>query len=55
MINNPEQSKATVPIWEKMNLTIKEASEYSNIGINRLSKMVNNPIVHLSLVSDGKI
>lgn len=32
-----------VPIWEKMNLTIKEAAEYSNIGINRLSLMLSDP------------
>lgn len=34
----------TVPIWEKLNLTINEASEYSNIGINRLTEMVNEPM-----------
>ena len=27
-----------VPIWEKANLTIKEAAEYSNIGINRIEE-----------------
>lgn len=27
-----------VPIWEKANLTIKEASEYSNIGINHIEE-----------------
>ena len=25
-----------IPIWEKMNLTVKEAAEYSNIGENTL-------------------
>ena len=34
----------TVPIWEKLNLTINEASEYSKIGINRLTEMVNDPM-----------
>lgn len=34
----------TVPIWEKLNLTINEAAEYSNIGINRLTEMVNKPM-----------
>lgn len=34
----------TVPIWEKLNLTINEAAEYSNIGINRLAEMVNDPM-----------
>ena len=27
-----------VPIWEKANLTIKEASEYSNIGNNHIEE-----------------
>lgn len=25
-----------IPIWEKMNLTLKEASQYFGIGINKL-------------------
>ncbi len=33
-----------VPIWEKINLTVKEAAEYSNIGINRIDNMLNNPM-----------
>ncbi len=32
-----------VPIWEKVNLTIKEAAEYSNIGINRLEALLKKP------------
>lgn len=32
-----------VPIWEKVTLTIDEASEYSNIGTNRLYEMTNEP------------
>lgn len=32
-----------VPIHLKMNLTIKEAAEYSNIGINTLERMLNTP------------
>lgn len=32
-----------VPIWEKVNLTIEEAAEYSNIGINKLYEMTNEP------------
>ena len=30
-----------VPIHLKLNLTIKEAAEYSNIGINRLREISN--------------
>ena len=32
-----------VPIHLKMNLTIKEAAEYSNIGINRIDRMLRSP------------
>ena len=32
-----------IPIWEKANLTIKEAAEYSNIGINRIEKLLKMP------------
>lgn len=32
-----------VPIYHKLNLTIREAAEYSNIGINHISKMLNDP------------
>lgn len=32
-----------VPIWEKAALTLEEAAAYSNIGINRLRTMTNNP------------
>ncbi len=32
-----------VPIWEKANLTIREAAEYSNIGINRLEALLKKP------------
>lgn len=34
----------SVPIWEKLNLTTKEAAEYSNIGINRIDAMLNEPM-----------
>ena len=32
-----------IPISEKMNLTMKEASAYSNIGINTLYELTNDP------------
>lgn len=32
-----------VPIDRKIALTIPEASEYSNIGQNRISKLLNTP------------
>lgn len=35
--------KETVPIKDKLNLTIEEAAEYSNIGINKLNEMAKDP------------
>lgn len=32
-----------IPIWEKVTLTINEAAEYSNIGINKLHELLNEP------------
>lgn len=37
------QDIESVPIWEKVCLTIKEAAEYSNIGINKIDEMLKNP------------
>ena len=33
----------TVPIHEKVALTIREAAEYSNIGINKLESLLKSP------------
>ena len=33
----------SIPVWEKVTLTIEEAAEYSNIGINKLRELANNP------------
>lgn len=30
------QQNKTIPIWEKINLKIEEAAEYSNIGVSTL-------------------
>ena len=35
--------KNKVPIWEKANLTIEEAAEYSNIGICKLNEISKDP------------
>ena len=32
-----------VLIHEKLNLTIREAAEYSNIGLNRIDEMLKKP------------
>lgn len=41
--NNMEENIEKIPIWEKMNLTVKEASEYSNIGTRKLYELISNP------------
>ena len=38
-----ENSKKVVPIWEKVTLTLEEAAAYSNVGVNRLREMTNDP------------
>jgi len=41
-MNKAEKSIA-VPIWERVNLTLEEASAYTGIGINRLRELADNP------------
>lgn len=36
-------SKIEIPIWEKVNLTLPEAAELFNIGINSLREKTNEP------------
>lgn len=33
----------SVPIWEKITLSITEAAEYSNIGINKIESLLKEP------------
>ena len=35
--------KKSVPIWEKVTLTLEEAAEYSTIGINNIRSLSTNP------------
>ena len=37
------QKSKTIPIWQKQKLTLEEAAEYSNIGINRLRMLTDDP------------
>ena len=45
------QDSESVPIHLKLTLSIKEASEYSNIGINKWMPCSNNPTVLSSYMS----
>jgi excisionase family DNA binding protein len=38
-----EEAIERVPIPQKLALTVREASEYSNIGINRIDSMLRAP------------
>ena len=42
-------NKFYVPISEKVLLTIEEAASYSNIGINKISELLNNPLCEFVL------
>ena len=37
------KNRPTIPAYEKIALTVREASEYSNIGINRLEELLKDP------------
>ena len=43
MVNYVEQNKKQIPVERKINLTIAEAAEYSNIGQNRIEKLLKSP------------
>lgn len=36
-------NKHGIPVWEKVTLTAEEAAEYSNIGINKIWNLLNEP------------
>lgn len=40
---NSEMEMEKVPIPQKLTLTIREAAEYSNIGINKIDNMLRSP------------
>ena len=42
-------NKYYVPISEKVLLTVEEAASYSNIGINKISELLNTPLCEFVL------
>lgn len=42
-IKNKKKQVDKIPIYHKQNLTIQEATEYSNIGTGRLNILVSDP------------
>ena len=43
-----------IPIWEKLNLSVEEAAEYSNIGINKIRELTEEPNCPFVLWIDKK-
>ena len=43
-----------MPFWLKMNLTVKEAAVYSNIGINRIEELLKQPQCNFVLYVGNK-
>ena len=41
--SNPKKEASKVPIWEKLTLTVEETAEYTNIGINKIRELANDP------------
>lgn len=46
--------KKSVPIWEKSNLTLNEAAEYTGIGVNKLREITNGDKCTFVLWVGGK-
>ena len=38
-----QQNNVCIPLNLKLTMTVNEAAEYSNIGINRIDRMLRNP------------
>ena len=43
-----------VPVWEKVALTVEEASEYSNIGLNKIREMMKDTSQDFVLAVGGR-
>lgn len=48
-MKSTKNMKKEIPIWEKTNLTLEEASVYSGIGINKLRELSNAKDCHFVL------
>jgi excisionase family DNA binding protein len=42
-IERTDNMNKTIPIWEKALLTVEETAEYSNIGLNKIRELLNQP------------
>ena len=53
-IDNHKENTIKMPFWLKMNLTVKEAAVYSNIGINRIEELLKQPQCNFVLYVGNK-
>ena len=50
-----DKDKPNVEIKDKLNLTIEEAALYSNIGLNKIREMANEPSCSFSLFNGNRL
>lgn len=48
------KQKETVPIPQKLLLTVEEAALYSNIGITKIYEMLNKPMCNFAIYVGSK-
>lgn len=53
-IDKTETKILEMPFWLKLNLTIKEAAAYSNIGINKIEALLKQPKCNFVLYVGNK-
>lgn len=46
--------KLEIPFWLKLNITVKEAAAYSNIGINKIEELLKEPKCNFVLYVGNK-
>ena len=54
-MGSEKSSGIGVPIWYKVSLTVEEAAEYSNIGVNRIRELCKEPMTKFSFKVGKKV
>ena len=54
IIDMTDSKSLEMPFWLKLNMTIKEAATYSNIGINRIEELLKQPKCNFVLYVGNK-
>ena len=42
-----KKNEKEVPIWEKTNITLEEAADYTGIGVNKLREISDLSLIHI--------